>query len=71
MTSTNVFAVAEGRVDLGAMNGAFTVSLAKRCDLVLWAKRGVTLNLPMLFPSEANLSVRPPWELKVFKLPRL
>jgi hypothetical protein len=39
MTSTNLFAVAAGRVDLGAIGDAFTASAAKRWDLVLSAKR--------------------------------
>jgi len=38
MTSTNFFALAGGRVDLGAMDGAFAASPTKRWGLVLLAK---------------------------------
>jgi len=38
MTSTNLFAVALGCLNLGAMYGAFTASPAKRWSLVLSAK---------------------------------
>jgi len=37
MTLINLFAVAAGRVDLGAMDGAFIASPAKICGLVLSA----------------------------------
>jgi len=39
MALTDLFAVAVGRVNLGAMDSAFIASTAKRWGLVLSAKR--------------------------------